>query len=510
MAFVFENIRGICTDFGTEVRTIELPDILRALLAWMDGRELVECRTLVNYDRRLFYRALRMSGWSHTMGNLQKMLVSKDFRWERFLPKLRALCSFWHNVTWRKHVQKRLPADSGLRPLLDHFTASLATWRYETVDDVFMALTQIRRICQDHVRMELFNNPQDRELVRAAVDACHDRELWTYIVTTGREISHPTEGARHWGMVCGCEEHVRERHEGAKHQKCMYNGRRLSESWDFICREIDTAKDRKEHLTIEDCDGSQEEFRQITAKINRTISGLKLRMGYIGVVPWRLGTAGTVAGALECLNQVRSKPLEEHDPLTQDFMRRLGGDLEQRSQGGDVTPALQDEIDRINLCPMDESSGEGYHRATTAEHTRALASSTHHLAQHNRSKLEMDRVRLFIEKGEPGRRVVRYEWRCWKRLLQTQWRKRWDPTRDTAAEATKRIYHEDGKAEDDWTSIVRREDPVRPVVTEDPTTRSQLESEYVSAVLRPDNYFAVPERVENVGEKRCGGSSRGT
>ena len=62
-------------------------------------------------------------------------------------------------------MQKRLPYN--LReesPKLKHFTATLAHWRYETLEYVLGELKKLELIAIA-VRLELFANPQDRDLV---------------------------------------------------------------------------------------------------------------------------------------------------------------------------------------------------------------------------------------------------------------------------------------------------------------------------------------------------------
>jgi len=62
--WLLSKVVCICTDFGVEMRTVEFPWILRAFFAWLNGTDLLQCRPLVDHSRRLFHRALRISGWS--------------------------------------------------------------------------------------------------------------------------------------------------------------------------------------------------------------------------------------------------------------------------------------------------------------------------------------------------------------------------------------------------------------------------------------------------------------
>ena len=176
MCWLLSLVRTITTDMGGESRTLDTPDLLLAFLQWLNGKPLPDCRILIKADRRLFQRALRISGWGHAWGNLLKHLVTKDVLWHRHLHKSEKLCTFWRNKTWRRNVQKRLPPDVD-RTRLNSFTASLADWRYETADVVMVALNKIRDICTHHVRREMFANPQDGVLVGGAIDACVDKPM---------------------------------------------------------------------------------------------------------------------------------------------------------------------------------------------------------------------------------------------------------------------------------------------------------------------------------------------
>ena len=160
--------------------------------------------------------------------------------------------------------------------------------------------------------------------------------------------------------------------------------------------------------------------------------------------------AASVEKCIDIMKQVRRKPLEAHDPLTQDIMRRAGGDVERRSLGENVSDALQAEIDVFALLPLSEGPGEGIHRDHTHEKTRASASTSQHLKQDVRRQQEQNRIQTFRNAyGERGRQVMRYEWRNFKRIAQTEWRHRWEPRKLTNDTLYKHIYHEDLSAETD-------------------------------------------------------------
>ena len=179
MNFLFSKVRCVCTDFGTEQKTIEMPDILKAFLAWRSGRDLHQCKQFINFDRRLLYNALRVGGWSHAYGNLMKALMLKDTRWEDILPQLRELCSFFRNATWRKNIAKRVPPP--LKPLLLRFSANMAPWRYETACEVLEDLDAIRPVTP-HIRHDFLRTRRTASLSGAR---------WTCVTTSRCGRSSP-------------------------------------------------------------------------------------------------------------------------------------------------------------------------------------------------------------------------------------------------------------------------------------------------------------------------------
>ena len=63
MMYFLSKVTSITTDFGAEIRTLELPMILQAFLAWNSGTDLLSTAPLVVHSQRLFYNALRIGGW---------------------------------------------------------------------------------------------------------------------------------------------------------------------------------------------------------------------------------------------------------------------------------------------------------------------------------------------------------------------------------------------------------------------------------------------------------------
>ena len=201
----------------------------------MAGKDLAECAEYVNHTARLLCNALRVSGWSHQFGNIMKQTAKSCEGWPRTLQARRDWCGFYRNATWRKHIAKHLKKMTDISvQCLDHFSASFAKWRYETLDTVMSQLLDMREVSQHGMRPELFQHFQDTELITEVLKHCNDGRLWSWMKASYTLIFGPLEDARRWGMVCPCEEHNRDRRERrVKHIKCARNGKRLHQAYKF-------------------------------------------------------------------------------------------------------------------------------------------------------------------------------------------------------------------------------------------------------------------------------------
>ena len=219
-------VSSLTTDFGVEMHLLEMPDIIDAFIEWVAGSPLVRLRPLVNQDTRLFHRALRMAGWSHTLGGIMKEVANSMREWPHMLGQMRILCQHFRNKTYREHIYRRLRdiyvGALSLYSLTEHFNASFAKWRYETVPHVQSQLLPRRELCQRFLDFALFAQAQDKEGIKAWMRACRDEEFWQWTAATYPHLFAPLEQARHWGMVCECPDHVAERvrTHGKKLIKC--------------------------------------------------------------------------------------------------------------------------------------------------------------------------------------------------------------------------------------------------------------------------------------------------
>ena len=103
--------------------------------------------------------------------------------------------------------------------------------------------------------------------------------------------------------------------------------------------------------------------------------------------------------------------------------RRLESDIRRVALGDEASPELLEYIELLALTSLDESAGEGFHRATNAERTRAPSSRMVHLKGTTRHRYNLSYCKRFLKRyGEKGKRVFRFEWCKWKRIVQTNTR----------------------------------------------------------------------------------------
>ena len=208
LAYCCSNVRSLTTDFGVEMHLLEVPDISTAYIAFLGGTPMHRLRPLVRQGSRLFAKALRMAGWSHSLGNLMKAAAERFPRWPLHLSHMRTLCAFFRNPGYRDHIKNRLGAAKWGKSLRG-FTATFAKWRYETVPECQRQLKKQRLLCEQELNAALFSQAQDPNFIRDVMAACRDGAFWRWLEVSLQEIFWELELLRKWGMVCDhpeCEE----------------------------------------------------------------------------------------------------------------------------------------------------------------------------------------------------------------------------------------------------------------------------------------------------------------
>lgn len=235
------NVRSFTTDFGVEMHLLDLPDFIEAMVAWAGGRPLDRVGPLIKPDSRMFRRALRLAGWSHTMGGVMKGTAEGMPQWPTSLTHMRVVCKTYKNATYRRHIRRKLDLSPEEDRSMISFTAGFAKWRYETVFEVLRQLNGVRAVSAK-VQPVLFPRAQDREEMGSFFVACRDAAFWRWASASFRHIFRELEYLRRWGMVCDCPEHraERKRTDGKKFIKCPrthYSTTYLYQtSLNFVCR----------------------------------------------------------------------------------------------------------------------------------------------------------------------------------------------------------------------------------------------------------------------------------
>ena len=282
------------------------------------------------------------------------------------------------------------------------------------------------------------------------------------------------------------------------------NSRRLREASDRIDEEIAWFRKRisandPEAMTLADCEGDRALFATMQASILQTIDWLTMRHKYLKLPPWRFSRADTQTGAEAFLSGVRSKPADQHDPLTRFLYDLHAHAIQEVANGGAATEELKAEVSAMNETPLDESAGEGYHRATHDAQKRASAAKTPYLTQAPRTKNNIRVLKRFLNMGEKGKAVVRFEWRNWKRVLQTRRRALYQNKRMKDRAVFERVYRMDEMAEVDWSSITKlvrgpgQGPPPAPLEPETASVRASdgLHIEYLVSVMSASSWYSV-------------------
>jgi len=354
------------------------------------------------------------------------------------------------------------------------------------------SLLVLRQICEEDIQLEWFQNAKDREVLNATVAACKNKPLWRLLAACNTHIFGPLECYRRWGMVCSCPEHIQQRKEHKK-VSCIRDGRRLDEAWPKVQEMAEAFKTRKRTLRTADVEDDVDLYPKIRRLCAQAAGHIKHRFKYYGILPWSLALCLTPAGAQDALTEWESVPPAEHDFYTQRCFERFEDAVRDVKDGGRPTASLHAEITAMKWATMDEGRGEGYHRSTNREKVRAASSTQAHLKQCTRMKACLQTCRAFVRMyKDRGRQVLRQEWHTFTRVLQVRREKRWMPKKLGGVAFWARLYREDAKSMEDWTSILRRMPQERPAAPNDaPEERDALRKEYLVHVLQPNTHYRV-------------------
>ena len=346
-------MRSITTDYGVELSIGLLCDIIPAFLDWVNGASLGDAAHFINRDQRLMPNALRIGGWSHSIGNVMKGSGNYFPSYALWLGHLRSLCRFFRVGSYRSHLVRMVGNQiPGLADTLKGFTAGFAKWRYETLDDCMMQLLKLRVLCEEHMVRCIFNQVKDIYELDSCLKTCSDRKFWKWMAACYEFLIHPLERLRRWGLLCPC--HEQERRDPRLRQKvrmCAWNSRRLATAWSKIKSFVAELRAAANELRLDQCGDDTDLHTWLVNSMRACAADVLERFKYLSVVPWAFSMADTVEGAIACLQQWRARPPGDHDSMTRDVMSRLEGAIEVVANGWPVSEEFKREVYLINTCP---------------------------------------------------------------------------------------------------------------------------------------------------------------
>ena len=268
-------------------------------------------------------------------------------------------------------------------------------------------------------------------------------------------------------------------------------------------------RQRARSLTVQHCEGDAALTAEVKTVLRSAADISERDHGYLKVAPWSFADADTAEGARLFLHTSRLKPREEQDELTQYFLEKYEADLEVCADGGGASASLSYEVSAVGDSPLDESAGEGYHRSTHHVRQRGPVSKMPFIKQSVRLRQNLKLLKYFLGLGLRGKKVIRFEWRRWSRVLQTSPRMQWSCKKMKPRSVFERVYHMDSKAEEPWSSICHRilapgQGPPPPdlsvIATKEQKDRDALRMEYLQCVLRPGRVYTVQIPVAGLAE----------
>jgi hypothetical protein len=378
-----------------------------------------------------------------------------------------------------------------VKKLFKSFTASLAKWRFETIWDVFTQLLERRDFCERHFKASILGKTYDPQMVQDVVAACAWPDLWTWMAAVHEHVVAPLECIRRWGMKCDCCEDQREANPKMK-PKCPRASMRLPRAYAYIQEQARDLLSKSRQLKSTDIPCLWVLF-EVRRMMTKAATILLMKFKYMGSVPWLFANCDVADVARECLLQIRSKPIDKHESLTV-HMTLHEESLENVANGGAPSDELLCEIKALRNVPLDESPGEGFHRASHVAQNRGSCTRLPYVKASLRFKENITRVKQFMKKHPKlGPRVVRYEFQNFKRVAQGKPESAHRSARQTDACFFNKVYRID-QAFFDWATVV---DGGVGLATDTlkPDAISSTRREYLQCVLSNYNYFSMPAEV---------------
>jgi len=75
-----KKTRGLTTDMGTELGLCDVPCLIKGFLLYLLGASMATIEKTVDFQSRLFCRAIRLAGWSHMFGGIMSKAAAPPSR----------------------------------------------------------------------------------------------------------------------------------------------------------------------------------------------------------------------------------------------------------------------------------------------------------------------------------------------------------------------------------------------------------------------------------------------
>jgi hypothetical protein len=489
---VVDKVISFTTDLGVEHYMVHTPDIVPAFMRWIHGEPLAGLGRYVNYGTPLFKRAFVVPGWGHLCASVMKYVCKFSLAFPKYLTHMRALCALMHINTWREYLAMRFK-DKPFAPYLNRpFTANIVKWRYATLHDVADQLLHLRSFFENDFTEELWNNPQEPELIKNCLAAKQDKSFWRWLSATFRFLLSHVEHLRRWGLTC--DECSDLKKSGRPRQTCFRCGRRLQHAGDVVLSVMDCFLEDAKRIRAHMVEDDSELRNDVAHRLRAGAAMLRAKFEYMFVVPCLLAVSDRQAGAKDCLEQMQDEALQDkHEAATLWWKENMMDELQNVANGGEPSERHKQQLAILWDTSLNESISETYHRGTTVEKQRAPATTRERLICEQRRVQHFATVRQYIATtGEAGKRAFHYEWYNYKRLLQTGSSQRSFNRRRKMKDAAfhRRMYIREDLSQLEWKHIVQKEKQTSNSLP----PKESVRVEYLQQVLVPSETYGYQRR----------------
>lgn len=201
------SVRGCLADNGVESDIADVPDVIDEFLATNFDAEYVASQ-IEGKSQRLFEHAIRSPPWNHDWDLIVRGAVNTFLPWfGEWQQHARAMCKFLRVTSWRQSLQRLgsgvlTPAET---ESLNHFSASFADWRWETLSKVLEEMTGAMVACQKAWDPQKFNFKESD--MKALLNKCFTDPGVVRQTAVLKAWLDKVDYIWHWGRGCRCCQH---------------------------------------------------------------------------------------------------------------------------------------------------------------------------------------------------------------------------------------------------------------------------------------------------------------